>query len=125
MTSARPCLALPYVLPLLPEHEKIGLARQKETIPSNLQGRQRHKRSDTAHYRGTLLKAVPGGAVRVDRGVKRRSVRAKRVKKIFWHVFLAMRKRSRSIKMAVLGKKRPWLLWSFNGTTRTRNGCHC
>ena len=42
----------------------------------------------------------------------------------FSHVFL---ERSRSIQMAVLGKKRPWLLWSFNGrpTTRTRNRCHC
>ena len=45
--------------------------------------------------------------------------------KNFSHVFSAMRKRSRSIKMAVLGKKIPWLLWSFNGrpTTRTRNRC--
>ena len=41
----------------------------------------------------------------VDRGAKCRSVRAKRGKKNS-HVFLAMRKRSRSIKMAVLGKKK-------------------
>ena len=93
---------------------------------SHLQGRQRHKRSGTAHYCSALWKAVFGGAVCVDRGAKCWSVCAKRGK-IFSHVFLAMRKRSRSIKMVVLGKKRPWLLWSFNGrpTTRTRNGCHC
>ena len=68
----------------------------------------------------------PEGGLLVGRGAKRRSVRAKRGK-IFSHVFLAMRKRSRSIKMAVLGKKRPWLLWSFNDrpTTRTRNSRVC
>ena len=43
----------------------------------HFQGRQQHKRSATAHYRSTLRKAVPGGALRVGRGVKRRSVRAK------------------------------------------------
>ena len=37
---------------------------------------------------------------------------ARSAEKNFSHVFSAMRKRSRSIKMAVLGKKRPWLLWS-------------
>ena len=70
-----------------------------------LQGRQRHKRSGTAHahYRSALRKAVPGGALRVGSG-------ARSVEKIFR---MPMRKRSRSIKMAVLGKKRPWLLVEF------------
>ena len=58
---------------------------------------------------------MPGGALRtecVGRGVKRRSVRAS---EFFFHnhVFLAMRKRSRSIKMAVLGKKRSWAAVEF------------
>ena len=67
--------------------------------------------------------------VRPTRSAEARSadLSARSAEKNFSHVFSAMRKRSRNIKMAVLGKKRPWLLWSFNGrpTTRTRNRCHC
>ena len=88
-----------------------------QSVPS--QGRQRHRKGGTAHNRSTPPKAVPAGVLCVRRGVKRG--------KKFSHVFLAMRKRSRSIQTAVLGKKRPWLVWSINGRprTRTRNRCHC
>ena len=51
---------------------------------------------------------MPRGALRLHRGAKRGNK--------FSHVFLAMRKHFRSIQIAVLGKKRPWLVWSFNGS---------
>ena len=86
------------------------------------QGRQRHKRSG----RSALRKAVPGGRSACWQR-REAPICPRKARKKFSHVFLAMRKRSRSIKMAVLGKKRPWLLWSFNGrpTTRTRNSRVC
>ena len=98
-----------------------------------LQGRQRHRKGGTAHNRSAPPKAVPGGAPCVCRGdkrqsvcVKRSSVRAKRGKKIFACIFSDEEALS-CIQTAVLGKKRPWLVWSINGRprTKTRNRCQC
>ena len=97
-------------------HQLTVFGRKENSGVNIIQGRQRHRKGGTAHNRSTPLKAVPGGALCVG-GAKCRSVRAKRGKK-FSHVFLAKRKRSRSIQTAVLGKKRPWLVWSINGRPR-------
>ena len=77
---------------------------------SVLQGQQRHRKSGMVHYCSTPAKAVPKGD------------HPHEAQKMFSHIFfIAMRKHSRSIQMA---RKRPWLVWSFNGRP-TRNRCHC